>query len=306
VLASTAIASLLAVGPTDEPPAPTPALALQWTAPAECPRAHEVEAAIVEMIGRPLAEDPDRVLHAVGTIEASARGWVLVMRIEDGERRFEAPQCRDLLEPAALVITIAVDAAVDQPPPPGVTPDVEPPPAPPRREPARARRRARSVIGLLGGIDGGNLPAPAGTIAGSVGVMIGRARIEIAALHLFARTIRTASGGGEFSVTAARVQGCFAPGRGALSVPICSGVELGLLRGSGVEVERSNTERKLWLGLVGGAGLAWAVRSQLALVLRAELVVSPLRHEFALQQRPLVTTGAVGGRGLAGLEVRLP
>lgn len=317
-------AALLLGAAPEEPPQPTPAIELSWSAPAGCPAADDVRAAIVELIGRPLAEDPSRVLRVSGAIEGSGDTWTLALSIDgegqDGERTFEAARCDELLGPAAVVVAIAVDPAVgdetrvpDAPaksssPPTTARPRVEPPPPKIERSPAPPRRRrpVRAVLGLRGGVDGGNLPVPGGMIEASAGATIGRARLELVGLHVFARTVDGASGGGAFRTTAARAQGCFAPERGRLSVPLCAGVELGVLHGQGVDVMRSAEARKLWLAFVVGAGVAWAVRPRLALVLRGDLVVSPLRHEFTLQEDDLVTTNAVGGRGLLGLEVRLP
>jgi hypothetical protein len=154
------------------------------------------------------------------------------------------------------------------------------------------------------------LPGVGGVLEGSVGVLVGPARFEVAVLHLFDRRRERDDGsGGRFRVTAARPQGCFEPGVGRFAFPICGGVELGVMRAAGVGVQRSETVRGFWLGLVAGAGFVGAPLPWLALGVRAELVVTPLRREFTLDADPIVTvvtTGAVGGRGLAVVELRLP
>ena len=255
--------------------------------------------------------------------------YTLVLRLDAGsgasERRFDAPSCAELLEPAAVVVAVAVDPLVEPPPRvPELPEDPQPRAAPPHEEaapravdlpreipvpqrPRRSRWPLRSALGIFGGVDGGNLPAAGGLLAGSLGLLVGRARAELVVLHVFARTIDDDErGAGSFRITAARGQGCFEPRARRLSFPLCAGLELGAIRGIGVDVPKTDRVRRLWLALVGSAGLAWAPIPRLALVVRGELVVGPRRHAFTLGGRALVTTGAVGARGLAGLELRLP
>jgi hypothetical protein len=345
------LAGLVSSGPA--PREPTPIVELTWSAPKSCPSRAAVLAKIESLVQRPLGQDPERTLVVTGKV-TRARGkyslaLVVVDRGAETARTFSAAKCRDLLEPAAVVVAVAVDPVDETPPvdlivpePPAVIepeeavpeslpmPEPEPAaarierapsPAPAIVEPTRAptsatderrprRRRApdlKAIVGVRGGVDGGNLPGVGGVLEGSVGVLVGPARFEVAVLHLFERRRQRDDGtGGTFRVTAARPQGCFEPGVGRVAFPICGGVELGVLRAAGIGVQNRETVRAFWLGLVAGAGFVGAPLPWLALGLRGELVVTPLRREFTLENATIVTTGAVGGRGLAVIELRFP
>ncbi len=318
------IAWSLVVEPPEPTRAPTPVVELAWTAPAECPDAEAMRVAIVELVGRPLAQDPSRVLRVDATI-TRADGYELALRLDGGDgstvRHFAAPRCDELLEPAAVVVAVAVDPFIEPtarrlPEPPSEPAATRAPAAPtesdvtPSNEPrAEPRRRfpLRAVLGLQGGVDGGNVPAARGAIVGALGLLVARARIELLVLHLFARKISDGAGrGGSFRTTAARAQGCWEPQVRRLAFPLCGGVELGRLRATGSGVAKRATVDKLWIGLVAGAGLVWLPVPRVGLGLRAELVGNPQRRDYTLADRVLVTTGAVGGRLLAGVELRLP
>jgi phenylpyruvate tautomerase PptA (4-oxalocrotonate tautomerase family) len=329
---------------------PTPVVELTWSAPKSCPKKAEVLAKITELVERPLGQDPERTLVVTGKVTRTKGKYALVLVVVDRgaetTREFTAAKCRELLEPAAVVVAVAVDPVeqapaealiVPEPPATIEAEEVTPEPMPEAEpeveveaeplavadapstststststsQPLPRRRRARglkAIVGVRGGVDGGNLPGVGGVLEGSVGVLVGPARFEVAVLHVFARRRERDDGtGGTFRVTAARPQGCFEPGVGRFAFPICGGVELGVMRAAGVGVERSETVRALWLGLVAGAGFVGAPLPWLALGVRAELVLTPLRREFTLDDDTLVTTGVAGGRGLAVIEVRLP
>jgi hypothetical protein len=333
---------------------PTPLVELTWAAPKSCPKRAEVLARIAALLERPLGQDPERVLVVTGRIRRTRGAYTLELRLvlgdESSTRTLSAPTCRELLEPAAVVVALAidpVDAAPVEPllipePPPATEIEAEPPAAEPVAPvtpepvappiasqpddevapmPATSRdddmrgpgprgpafRRVKALLGVRGGVDGGNLPGVGGALEGSVGLLVGRARAEIAVVHLFERQqVRDDGGGGSFRMTAARPQACFEPGVWRFAFPLCGGIELGALRASGVGVQRRETARNFWLGLVAGAGFVGAPLPWLALGLRGELVIAPLRREYTLDADHLVTTGIAGGRGLAVVEVRLP
>lgn len=328
------VARLASSAPTPvDPPEPTPVVELSWEAPATCPDADDVRAAIVELVDRPLGGDRERTLRVRGVItqREGTFGLDLVVTSATGEssRSFTASRCDELVGPTAVVVALAVDPRIDLQPS-GVVPDppasAEPPTrvppsagrqAPPQRaandvarasppERTRLALRPRAVIGARGGVDGGILPGAGGILEGSVGVLLLRARIELVVLHLFGRDHALDSGGGRFRTTAARLQGCWSPGIGPVDFPLCGGVELGELRGDGYGVRVGGSSRRLWLALVTGGGVAWAPLRQLALGVRGELVVAPLVRRFTLGNDPLFTTRVVGGRGLLTVEVRLP
>lgn len=316
----------------DEPARePTPIVELSWSAPAGCPDHAEVLAAIVELVGRPLGEDPQRIVAVHGDLVASDDGFSLALRITSGgetsTRTFEAARCDELLQPASVVVALAVDPigtdAVRVPEAPAVIPRpaVRPPgtsavpvePIAPTTiavaEP-KHRRRLQAVLGARGGVDGGIFPGVGGMIEGSLALAVDRGRIEIVGLHVFARSRRgRGDGRGEFAASAVRPQGCWVPrfGRGErIGVPMCVGVELGLATARGRDVRAAELHRELWLAFVAGAGARWWPVPRFGIGLGADLVVNPLRRQFLLADRQLFTTRGVGARLLAAVEVRLP
>ena len=321
------LAVLLAAAPDEPPRPPTPALELAWDAPAECPDAERVRAAIVRLLGRPLGEDPRRTVRVEGTIALRDGQWVLDLRVGDGEesiaRTFSATSCGELLEPAAVVCALAIDEPRDAPTvpevpaepapraasaatPPSVAPHVPAPLSdPPRR--ARPRRSLAAVLGARGGIDGGNLPGVGGALEAAVGLAIDRARVELVGLHLFERSAAAGFGArAHFRVFAVRPQGCWAPMLRRAAFPLCGGVELGVLRARAERVVAPEPRRHLWLALVAGAGVRFWPVPRFGLGLHADLVVVPFRRDFQVGRQSFFVTRNVGGRGLVALELRLP
>ena len=83
-------------------------------------------------------------------------------------------------------------------------------------------------------------------------------------------------------VFAAGLRGCGVPRLRRLEVPVCGGLEAGLVRGRGVgaALASSATDNLPWLALTAGPGLTWAVRPRLALSLALDLVI-PLFKLFS-------------------------
>lgn len=239
-------------------------LELRWDAPASCPSADEVRAKVVELMQRPLGEDPTHRIVVDATVTARATGFevTLVVRTDVGAstRRFTAVRCAELLMPTSVVVAIAIDPHVEgdvgvvvpEPiaplTPPIVGATVEPVPeriasadpepsvdrAPPASSP-RPRRELRALLGARAGLDAGNLPGVGAAVEASAGVRLRRARVELGVTHLIERTEpRPESGGGALRLTAARGRGCWEPRRRQLSFPLCGGAELGIVRARGV------------------------------------------------------------------------
>jgi hypothetical protein len=318
------------------PREPTPVLELRWDAPASCPSADEVRAKIVELMQRPLGEEPTHRIVVDATVTAGAAGFEVTLAVQTdagaSTRRFTAERCAELLMPSAVVVAIAIDPHVEgdvgvaspepiaprQPPVVAATVEpvpepianAEPEPAVDRAAPAstpRPRRELRALLAARAGLDAGNLPGVGAAIEASAGVRLRRARVELGATHLFERTeSRPESGGGALRLTAARGRGCWEPRRRQLSFPLCGGAELGIVRARGVALQQAATVRRVWFAVLAQGGLVWSPRPRVGLSLAAELVVSPARHAFEIAGEALYTTGIAGVRATAGVEVRLP
>jgi hypothetical protein len=313
--------------PVPEERVPTPVVELAWQAPPECPTADDVLAVVTKLVEAPLGQDPSRRLHVEGVVTHDDDGYAIALSLASGtdssQRTFQTASCDELLEPVGVVVALAVDPHIDamplhdEPPPPEPTtiPAPIPPepidPSPVRAVAPAAKRRdpIRAVLGVRGGIDGGQLPGVGGVLVGSLGVSRRRARAELGALQLFerGRARERASGiGGAFRVTAATIRGCAELGPVRVRVPVCGGAEVGAIRGRGFGPIRHDTVHKLWLALVAGAGVVWLPVPRVGIGLHAELVIAPFRREFLLDGTRLFVTRVAGGRALLTLETRLP
>jgi hypothetical protein len=325
---------------------PSPVVELSWTAPAECPDREAVLAEIVRLVGRPLGQDPTRTLNASGRIDRRPDGGYrleleLLLEGSHARRELDARSCDTLLVPAAVMVAVAVDPptpddttqplAVPEAPPPPPQPlgDAEEPtpprriadardpqptdPIPPRPTsaasgPRREPERPQAVLGVAGGMAIGVVPRVGASLEGGVGVLLPRIRIELEGVHLFRRRVfgPLADTGGELRITAARPAACARLGGPRVEVPLCGGVELGVLRAEGFGISDPTIQRHSWLAILAASGLAVRLRPWLALRIRAGMALSLLRREFTLLGASVATTGVVDGRLGLGLEVRLP
>ena len=318
---------------------PTPVVDLQWSAPTECPSAADIKAAIAELVGRPLGQDPERRMGVTATIHLEANEYRLQLRIKqpDGttlERRLETSECADLGEPVAVIVAIAVSTSAEPviplaPERPGahtvsrreIKPAVvEPPPATTRDSPTRAPGlpkseasrawHAQGALAVAGGIASANLPGVGVAAQVSAGILLGRLRLDVVVTHEFSREQRRRAAGdvvgGRFNLTAVRPEACWRPGRQRWHLPVCLGPELGVVVASGFGVTETQTIQHTRLALVAGPSFVWAVHRSVALRLRTELVVSPARRRFTLAGTDLFTTRAVGARVSGGVEFHFP
>jgi len=336
----------LAGGPASpEEPPPSPVVELAWTAPAECPDGQAVLDEIVRLVGRPLGQDPTRTLVATGRVDREADGGyhlVLELRLGDARasRELSTRSCGTLLEPAAVMVAVAVDPRLDAPaqdddapasvpeapavptPPPIAEREAGParpqlvaagepevldelPPSVPR---ARARARPRAVIGVAGGMAVGAVPRVGASLKAGVGVLLPRLRIELEGVHLFRRRMPGPIAGTSamLRITAARPVVCARLGGSRVEVPLCGGIELGVLRAEGLGVSEPAVRRHAWVAAHGSTGVAVRVLPWLALRLRAGVALGLLRREFTLLGASIATTGVADARLGMGVEVRLP
>lgn len=175
----------------------------------------------------------------------------------------------------------------------------------------RAEPLARFGMRVAGGIDGGTLPGIAGGVR-LTGAAIGRGwRAELRGDYWLPRTATATDGiGGRIGLGVGGLRGCGVPAiaRVGLELPLCAGFEAGILRGDpvGDRVANPATAREPWVAVDASAGLAWVPRRFIAVVLQAELVVPITRAGFVVGDVEVYRVDAVAGRGLLGLEVRLP
>lgn len=323
--------------------AATPAAAeVTWLAPPGCP----TEAAVRSRVAALLAGTEGMAGAAVELrVEALAeRRWRLHASLHgrsgDGERTLDADDCDELAEAAALLTAIAAQPSlaggVPPPPDPGTVPppppvadrpegppppaaDGEPPPAAwsaqeaaPAPRPPPPKPRARwGLLALGGGVAVGVLTTPMAVLRAAGGVRGRRWSVALTQTFWLPRDMPSAENGdvgGRMWLWAAGLRGCGIPVDGRVAVDLCAAIESGAVTGRGIgALTQSARQTSAWLALSGGPGLGVRLGARVRLTLGVDLVFVAVRPHFRVLGGGEVCCHArVGGRGLLGVELRLP
>ncbi len=319
---------------------------LSWHAPEACPTGVQVRVAVAQMVGpQPAAQlSVDAVVTEIrGQWQLALE---LAGPQGTGQRALTADNCEALAQAAAVVIAIAIDpefsggdpavVARDESPVEPAAPaqpniPVAPEPAQPAPSSARpavdiavagdelgeqptspdARvRRVGGFVDMGSGVGFGLLPKPAAVLGLQVGVAARRWRVGLGVEGWFPRRTTGPNNpavGGEFSLIDGQLFGCATPRLGAFVMPLCTGVDIGAVRGRGVgQLTTVNTATTLWAGIRGAAGVMWNWK-WLGLWLRGSVSVGLVRPAFHTTQQPeIFRVGSVGGLVTGGVEFRLP
>jgi hypothetical protein len=292
-----------------------------WEAPPGCGSADAVSMRAAEVLGEAL-ERGERFAPVVahGRVSPPRDGtWRLELsyRAADANdvRTFEAADCDDLVEGAALVLAVAATPlpAPEPPPPPPAPPIATPSPPEQRAEPARVRLGAalRGEAILVSRLLGPAWPSIGGTIA----LRYRALRVELGGMHVFARRYvqrdEDFAVGAAISLSAATLRGCGRPtaARGRIEFPICAGALLGAATARGVgDLEARRTRSQPWIAVLAGPGIAIPIHPRFAISLSVDAMVSVLRPGFRVESLSpeLYRVGLVSVRAWLGFEVRLP
>jgi hypothetical protein len=265
------LASALLCGVAGAQPLERGAFRLAWNAPKDCPTNVETLARIEALLG------------ARGRITAfGPTHYELVLETFQGEQRFlrtmQASTCAELTDAGALVLALAIDPTLSErrataahgaatpEPAEGASPAAPAATAPPRkrapkpappREPARPApppavdpepaRAARVRLGAHAVLDFGSIADVA--VGPSIGVAVewGAWQASLEGLWLPERRSLVAPGkGGDISLVATSLRGCYRPLAGALEVLGCGAFELGSLDGGGVGTAVRTHRSGLW------------------------------------------------------------
>jgi hypothetical protein len=302
--ACVALASLLWGAQVPEPPPP---VAVQWTAPAECPDAEAVRGKIGRRLGRAL--DAGEATLVAQVVREAPRGYVLRLRLAVGgrgeDREFSDPSCAALAEVVALRVVAAVaPPVVEAPAAVEVAPvEVAPVPVPAPAEvvvvvaavdapvagvagraddvPRDRVKNTGAFFGLLGGGVLGVMPGPTGAV-GLVGGLLGRRwRAALRGTFMAPRTVNSELGALQAGFYGGAVHGCGRFGRGVLEVPVCAGLEAGVMWG---EARVSSGRRAFagWLAVSLESGLVWHAGRRVGLWTGLELALAVVRPRFEL------------------------
>lgn len=276
--------------------APAPSrVALRWNSPDECPDDAELVASVEGFLGQKLSEAREQELSASVNVVGSARdGFAakLLFKSRGGieERSLEHPECRKLMEGAALLIALAIDpervkarqhADNDQAPAPAPTLAPSPPPpvvskpvdpalsaVAPRREEASPEPVTLAAsssdiapqLELFGFAGSGALPSAGPGLGAAFGLRGGRFELGLAGQYWLARSTLVQGGSNaeiELTLWTAAVRACAWPLRGAWSLRACIASGFGDLSGVGHDVENGEPRHALYSALSGDVSLRY-------------------------------------------------
>ena len=339
MLALTLAQLWLTIGPPIQ--RPTEGVPLRWEAPLECPDQPALRERVHALVPGLLDARDAAGSRVEASVRAGAEGYeaTVVVRNGDGEtrREFAASDCETLTDAAALILAVMLDpvglsVALRERAPelepaaelePTSTPEAELPidPEPPIEtapveqptvsfeRTSAADDRPRNLgfgVRVLGGGGYGPTNAAHATVGGTLALLGPRWRVELGALGVIPRIVRVDGGlGGRFDGWAVLGRGCFAPKIRRLELPLCGGVELGSVRGRGLESLPSAQEASfLWFALAAAQGLWFAPIERVGIGLELDLAVPLNRGSFAIETTEVQRIAAVTVRGLAGIELR--
>jgi hypothetical protein len=145
-------------------------------------------------------------------------------------------------------------------------------------------------------------------LQGEVSVFWPRVRVEIGGSHWFSRRASfDASRGGTIQLSAAHLAGCWRIGVGPVEIPLCTGLEVGALRGTGDGITDANTDTLVWGAALLGPRLMWPFVRRAALVAHTDLVIPFTVYTFEIDPLgSIYATEPIAGRATLGIELRLP
>ncbi len=323
---------------------PSEGVPLRFGGPPECPDEAALRERVHELVPGLLERRDAAGSRVEVEIVGVAEGWTaaVVVRNADGETRrsFSGFDCELVTDAAALTLAVALDPVgasvrLSEPtasettpteptestePEPAIEPEpdlaaepepvreveAEPDDLPASRVDSKRSRKLRFGVRVLGG--GGYGPTNTGyaTVGGTLALIGPRWRAELGGLWTIPRTVRIdADLGGTFDAWAVVARGCFSPSIRRLELPSCGGVELGSVRGRGLdELPISDRASFLWVALAVAQGLWFAPIERVAIGLEVDLAVPLNRGVFAIEANEIQRIAPVSVRGLAGVEVR--
>ncbi len=294
------------------------ALELEWRAPeGECPTQAHLMRQVAELVERQATST--HPVRAVANVERLADDRYRVRLTTEsqgarGTRLLEERSCRALGDLVVLILAWMIQPdSLDENrrKDPRETPAL---PAQPRRTEPPSRHRSQPhaawILSARGAGDLGSLPRPAlgGLLAFGYGVRRFQLSIQGSYFPKSRGEVATVPGfrvtGGDFSLAALGVHGCFEPT--PAHVALCAGPELSYERGVGFGVSSPAAGGKAWLSLAGGLRSALHLGGKLWLEAAAEAVVPTWREQFVLDRVGVVhTPSRVSGRASLGLGLTL-
>lgn len=250
----------------------------------------------------------------------------------DTAREFEVQSCRDAAPAIAVIVAIALDpgatTSVPEPPPPqppeppalgevgstepalatqavgggtdATPPELVPPTVrargAPRSDASPAREaRPRGLLQVSGGLSVAGPPGLGGFGSLFGGVQVRRLSFEVGGTYSSPRLsapVAATEVRGRIQLVRGGPRVCFAPAVRRLEIPLCAGGEVGALVGRGVGVDVRATSARLWVDVVGTAGVRWWFGPRVAAVGHGRLIGVVFRPSFDVENLGVVYTVA--------------
>jgi hypothetical protein len=323
-----------------QPNATARPVAVEWTAPEECPGVDYVESQIDALLAG-AAASPAPALRAQATVRRERDGgWrvdlTTAIGADVGHRALTAESCRAVADATALILALAVDPervasnrSTVAPASASAPPSAEVPPAPsasasrtlPRARPSVVVRRPRVVpppsppptfaLEVGGALEMGTLPSVTPEMLLTVAVVPALARDfrfeATGAISAFSSVESPPTMSGKFELRVAGVGACFLPIAGAVELGLCAGAEVDSLAGSGLAETRPRNATATWVALRPHATLAYPFVPGWALRLDGGAGIALARPEFdstGIDSGFIHRTAEVSGRVSFGVELR--
>jgi hypothetical protein len=256
---------------------------------------------VVRWMGSAPSLEVVALASADAEVQQTAQGFrvSLVLRSGSGElhESLVAPDCRTLADVVALKLAVAMDpAAIVQHAAPSLRSDVAS-----EKSSSHTVWGMQSQLGLdlsalgrLSSVFGAFGSLTRGLFRAELGLRYGLSKVE----HREEREV-----GVRLDLIAGTLRGCAVPQLKWVAMPLCLGLELGVLRGRGFGV-KAETSNQWWQAVTLGTAAYWPVGSQLAVVTGVEGVVTLARPGYQIENLGWIhRTMPLGVRGLLGLEV---
>ena len=318
------------------------AVNLVWDAPpGECSDAAQMQARLDEAMELNLPGDvAARERWVIARVRKSGDAWTLRLWVAPqgglSERALTERSCGEL-ERATLTIVAMLMPPVTIVPnakPPPKPEDMQPPPsqdplgdqeldalignAPPKDAPppdpggpdmeAPEPSKLKGVIGFAAGVGGGTMPATAGGLAVTGGLLFPSGRLEMVGNFWGTRSIGLDAAEGaraRYNLLSAAVRGCGAPSIGPRAeLTACGGIEAGSVLANVDGATLLHGPGQPFVLVEFSAGTNILLAPSVAITLDLQGWISPLRAEHRALDSTLSRGGLFGYRFLAGMEFR--
>lgn len=268
--------------------------AIVWEAPAECPDREAVVKKIATWLGQPSGALELGPVRARARVHREEDRWILTLRLTTptgtSEEALNAERCEALADFVALKTSLAAEPITTVETASVVT--VEPgeperasgaaPPARPSGESKRLRFSARAAAGL--GL--GQLPEEAPSVGVYGSARWRWLRFELGSAYWFSRTVEFPSNpdiGAHMDLLTGIVRVCPLASLGAIEVPLCVGVEGGVVRAEGFGTSLRRTAYEPWVAVVVGPALVLPLYRGWHFWLEPDAVLGVVRPGFSVR-----------------------